>query len=126
LLEKLDGIESEDIGIEIEFSEIELPDAILVSATGREVALFIGESEAKLDHLEDVDVRLQGFVVVISVGFESSDRSDDDAGELSVHGDVREVVDDISDQIHFFLKVIVPDFANLNRIVFQKQRHVYE
>jgi hypothetical protein len=24
------------------------------------------------------------------------------------------------------LKVIVPDFANLNRIVFQKQRHVYE
>lgn len=56
--------------------------------------------------------------MVIGVGFEGSDGADDDSGELGVHGDVREVVDDFADQIHFLLEVIAPDFADLDRIVF--------
>lgn len=87
--------------------------------------MLVGEGEPELDYLQNVDVHPQGFVVVIGVRFEGSDWSDDDSGELCVHGDVREIVDDFTDQIHLLLQVIVPDFANLNRVIFQEQRHLY-
>ena len=103
LAEQLDGVVCEDVGGEVELAEVELPDAVLavVGTAGREVSSLVGEREAELDHLEQVDVRSQGLVVVLGVGFESSDRSADDPGELGVHRDEREVVDDVANQSHF-------------------------
>ena len=93
----------EDVGGEIELAEVELPDAVLlvVGTAGREVSSLVGEGETELDHLEQVDVRSQCLVVVLGVGFECSDRSADDTGELRVHRDEREVVDDVANQSHF-------------------------
>ncbi|KAG2327717.1 hypothetical protein Bca52824_010445 [Brassica carinata] len=42
--------------------------------------LLVGEREAELDHLEQVDVRSQRLVVIFGVGFECSDRSANDPG----------------------------------------------
>jgi len=66
-------------GLEVEF-EIELPGA----NAGWKGASLIGEGEAELDDLEEVDVTPQGLVVELLTRSEFSDRPRNNARKLCV------------------------------------------
>lgn len=84
----------------------------------------IGEGEADLDEVEEVDVGLEDGVVGGGVaeaeGFGGG--ADDDAGELGVHGDEGVPVDEEADQVEFGLDVVRPDRADYDRLRCRRRR----
>lgn len=117
--EELDGVGSVGITRHVEVVEVELPDeARGVGAEVGEVAAGVGERESNLDEAERVDVGLENLVVIgrpqlpsvrpggVQLGAEYQ------AGKLGVHGDVREVVDDVLDELELGFQIVGPDFAN--------------
>lgn len=122
LPEELDGVGSEDVALQVELAEIELPDAAAAAAAGREVAALVGESEAELDELEHVDVGLESGVVEVGAAAEGAEGAADDAGELGVHGDVGEVIHHLADQGELCLEIIGPHLADLHSLVLRKDR----
>ena len=120
LAEELDGVVGEDVLVDVELAEVELPDARGGGGGGGaargEVALLVGEGESQLDELEHVDVLLQRLVMEIVAVLEVSDGAEHDPGELRVHGDVRVIVNDLANQRELLLQIIVPYLPNLDRI----------
>lgn len=60
----------------------------------------IGEGEADLDEVEEIDVGLEDGVVGGGVTTDGV-RTDDDARKLCVHGDEGVLVDEETDQVEF-------------------------
>lgn len=64
LAQELDGVVGKDVLVDVEFAEVELPDAaarvgfFVVAAAHGKVAVLVGEGEAQLDEFEHVDVVL--------------------------------------------------------------------
>ncbi|URD92539.1 hypothetical protein MUK42_18343 [Musa troglodytarum] len=124
LAEKVDGVGREDVLLDVELAEIELPYAATVGAAGGEGAELVGEGETELDEFEHVDIGLEGGVVELGAGPEVAEGAAHDAGELGVHGHVREVVHDLADQGELRLEVVAPHLADLDRLVLgQDRRH---
>lgn len=124
LPQEIDGVAGIGVIFEVEFAEIELPDAAAAGAAIGEVAEGIREGEPELDELEHVDVGLEGGVVVIGARFEGPQRPADDPGELGVHGDEGVIVDDLADQGELRFEVVAPDLADLDGVVgFGRGRH---
>jgi len=116
--EQLDGVGCEDVARVVELAEVELPDAAAAaSAEGRQLAARAGEGEAELDEVEHVDVGLEGGVVVVRRRAEGADGAADNARELRVHRDERELVDDVTNQGELLLEVVRPHLPDLHRLV---------
>jgi len=116
--EQLDGVGGEDVARVVELAEVELPDAAAAASTeGRQLAARPGEGEAELDEVQHVNVGLEGGVVVVGGGAEGADGPADDARELRVHRDERELVDDVADQRELLLQVVRPHLPDLHRLV---------
>lgn len=85
----------------VEVSEVELPDKGVGGAECGKVSHLIGESKTDLDQVEAVDVGFKHGVVrgwlAVAEGGVAGVGAHDDAGELGVHRDEREGVDDGSD-----------------------------
>jgi hypothetical protein len=62
----------------------ELEVELVGADVGRQLALLVGEGEAQLDDLEQIDVGPDRLVVVVGGRLEVGDGLGDDAGELSV------------------------------------------
>ncbi|WCJ41883.1 hypothetical protein M5689_022722 [Euphorbia peplus] len=98
-----DGIRGISVFREVKVLEVELPDEAVGGAEVGEVTVGVGEGEADLDEVEGVNVAFEDVVVVARTGVADMGGgwAEDDAGELSVHGDVREVVDEVADEVEF-------------------------
>lgn len=84
----------------IEVLEVEFPNVAVVCAEIGEVTMGIGEGEADLDEVEEIDVGLEDGVVGGRVTTEGGG-TDDDARKFCVHGDEGELVDEETDQVEF-------------------------
>lgn len=119
LPEEVDGVRDEDVAVNVELPEIELPDYRAAGGRrGGEVPGGVGEGEAELQEVEEVDVGAEGVVVGVSGLLEVPEVADDNAGELGVHGDVGEVVNDVADHSELRLKVSGPHVADLDGVFF--------
>ncbi|KAJ0586802.1 hypothetical protein HanIR_Chr04g0155911 [Helianthus annuus] len=56
-------------------------------------------------------------MIVVTV-FEITDRTKNNSRKLGIHCDVRKIINDFSNQREFFLEIVIPHLANLNRIAF--------
>ncbi|KAK3447000.1 hypothetical protein EUGRSUZ_A02610 [Eucalyptus grandis] len=107
----------------VEIPKIELPDVRALGAEVGEVALAVRQREPDLDHVHPVDVRLEEAVVALRRRQRSAAAApaggagaDHGAGELGVHGDDREPVDDGPDQRELGLEVGVEDGPDRDRL----------
>ncbi|URD99341.1 hypothetical protein MUK42_32230 [Musa troglodytarum] len=115
LPEEVDGVGVADVTVNVELPEVELPhDGAAAGGGGREVAFGVGEGEAELDEVEEVDVGAEDVVVAVGDGLEVAEGADGDARKLGVHGYEREVVDDLADHGELGFEVVGPDVADLD------------
>lgn len=100
---------------DVELTEIELPnDAAVGAAKVREVPGGVGERDPHLNQLERIHIGFEGLVVVEGVGVMVV-VAENDAGELCVHRDERETLDEGADEREFVLDVLGPDRADQDR-----------
>lgn len=110
LLEEVDAVLREHVALQIK-GEVELP----AGASGGEVAVFVGERQSELDDLEQVDIDLEGLVVVVrAVRFRNW--LGHDPGKFRVHRHVVVLFDDLPDHRHFLLDVLGPHVPDLERL----------
>lgn len=114
-LEEFYGMGGEGVAADVELPEVELPDDGAAGVGGGgEAARSVEEGEAELEEVEAVDVGADVLVVGVGELLEGPGVVDDDAGELGVHGDEREVVDDVSDHVDLRFEVSGPHIADLD------------
>jgi hypothetical protein len=103
LLQELYTIISVHILGQVEF-KIKLPGA----HGRRQPALFISECKSQLDEIKKVHITSQCLVQIILGSLKISQRSSDNAGELSIHSHVRIVLHNLGNILHFLLQVLSP------------------
>lgn len=117
-LQELDRVGDEDVPVDVELAEVELPhDGAAGGRGGREIPCIVGESEAKLQEVKQVNVGAEGVVVCIGRLLEVSKVADDDAGEFGVHGYEGEFINDVADHGELRIEVLGPHLPDLDTIV---------
>jgi len=115
--EEVDGVGGVGVTGDVEVGEVELPDEAVMGTEIGEVTKGVGKGEADLDEVEGVDVGFEEEVVIggseaAHGGVQLRRGTKDEAGEFGVHGDEREVVDEVPDELELGFQVVGPDFPD--------------
>ena len=99
--QQLDRVVGVSVTRDVEISEVEFPDEGVGGAEGGKVSGVVGKGKADLNQVEAVDVGFEYGVVrdglAVAEGGVAGVGTHDDTGELGVHRDERERIDDGSD-----------------------------
>lgn len=115
--QEVDGIGSVGVTRQVEIPEVELPNEGVGGTESGEVAVGVGEGEADLDKVQNVDVWLEETVVVGGASARwigGRARAEDDAGKLRIHGNERESMVELSDEAEFVFQIEIPNLTDLD------------
>lgn len=102
----------------VKIPEVEFPDVALAGAKIGKITVGVRDCKADLDEVKDVDIGLEEDVVDgrgrLRGVRKSREGTNDDAGELRVHGDEWKEIDYRTDQLEFMVEIGRPNAPDFN------------